>query len=79
MWHLAALDVLAGGIPPGCQACGATWEFLRDSAVGAENVSMSCVPKDGILQLLCKPCCDAYVLKRADLYKGTPFGAALRM
>ena len=33
--------------------------------------------KDGILQMLCSRCTDAYTPKRTDIYKGTQFGATL--
>jgi hypothetical protein len=75
-WHHAALEFLAGnGTPRGCQSCGATWEFLRESRIGVEKVSMFCVPRDGILVLLCDSCIGPYTAKRADLYRGTAFGA----
>jgi hypothetical protein len=73
-WHNRALDFLAGEAQPGCQVCLATWEFLRDSAVGVETVRMYVCPKDGIYQLICSACVGPYVAKRADLYRGTPFG-----
>jgi hypothetical protein len=73
-WHNRALEFLAGRAMPGCQSCLATWEFLRESRVGVENIRMYVVPKDGILQVLCEDCIRPYVEKRADLYRGTPFG-----
>jgi hypothetical protein len=77
-WHNRALEFLAGGQPPGCQACDATWETLRDRAAG-DKVRLYCVPRDGIYQLLCAECVRPYIGKRRDLYKDTAFGAALRM
>jgi len=74
-WHNKAIDFLGGKGMPGCQACGASWDFLRDSAIGVESVRMYVVPKDGIYQLLCATCVRPYVSKRADLYGGTRFGA----
>ncbi len=73
-WHNKALEFLAGAPPPGCQACGATWEFLRDSTPGAE-VRMYVVPADGIYQIRCATCIRGYLPKRRDLYRETPFGA----
>lgn len=73
-WHQHALEFLGGGMPRGCQECGVSWEFLRDSTPGDE-VRMYVVPKDGILQVLCAECVRAYVPKRADLYMGTKFGS----
>jgi hypothetical protein len=73
-WHNKAIEFLAGRAMPGCQKCGATWEFLRDSTPGVE-VRMYVVPRDGIYQLLCAGCIRPYVEKRADLYRGTAFGA----
>ena len=73
-WHQRAVAFLGGAMPPGCQVCGASWEFLRDSTLGDE-VRMYVVPKDGIYQVHCATCVAAYVAKRADLYKGTQFGS----
>lgn len=74
-WHNKALEFLAGGPIPGCQGCGATFEFLRDSTLGVE-IRLYVVPKDGIYQVLCQICCGSYVAKRSDLYRETPFGHA---
>ena len=73
-WHQHALAFLAGEVPRGCQECGATWEFLRDSTLGVE-VRIYVVPRDGILQVLCATCVRRYLPKRADLYHGTQFGS----
>ena len=72
-WHANALEVLAGGVPRGCQGCGASWAQLRDSTPGVE-VRMYVVPKDGIYQVLCAACVRPYTQKRGDLYRGTKFG-----
>lgn len=77
-WHNRAIEFLTGGAIPGCQACGATWELLRDREPGHE-VRLYVVPKDGIYQVLCKGCIAPYVSKRTDLYRGTKFGAARGM
>lgn len=74
-WHNKAIDLLAGRAMPGCQACGATCEFLRNSELSGE-IRMYVVPKDGIYQVLCQSCCGPYVAKRSDLYRETPFGHA---
>lgn len=71
-WHQRALDLLAGELPPGCQECGLTFERIRDATAGAE-VKMYVVPRDGIYQVLCRPCCDVYVRKARTLYRGTAF------
>ena len=73
-WHNKAIEFLAGRGMPGCQACGASWEILRDSAPRDVEVRMYVVPKDGIYQLLCSACVRPYVSTRADLYGGTRFG-----
>lgn len=85
-WHNKALDLLAGRAMPGCQACGATWEKLRDARQNVEMksyvepaVKLYCVPRDGVYQVLCAPCLKGYVSKRADLYRKTPFGASLNL
>lgn len=77
-WHNKALDLLAGRAMPGCQACGASWEKLRDSCPGVE-MKLYVVPREGIYQVLCAPCLKPYVSKRADLYRNTPFGASLNL
>jgi hypothetical protein len=71
-WHFHAQDMLGGAPPRGCQVCQRSWEILRDSTKNVE-VRMYVIPKDGILQLLCRDCCQRYVAKRQDLYKGTEF------
>lgn len=57
--------------PKECAECHASFESLPD--VGGV-VSMVLVPKDGTLQIVCQPCADRYLPKRADLFKGTAFG-----
>lgn len=73
-WHNKAIALLAGEAIPGCQACGASWEILCDRELGS-RIPLYVVPKDGIYQVLCSLCLRAYVPKRADLYRGTSFGA----
>lgn len=73
-WHSHALDLLAGGIPPGCQECEVSFDDMRRSAADAD-IRMYVVPRDGIYQVLCRRCCDRYVRSRRDLYKGTQFGS----
>jgi hypothetical protein len=75
-WHNAAIAMLAGACPRGCQGCGASWEKLRDSTPGVE-VRLYVVPRDGIYQLLCGACVRPYVHARADLFRGTAFGNEL--
>jgi len=77
-WHLHAMDLLAGRVPPGCQECGATMQALVRAA-GNADVRLYVVPRDGIYQVLCKRCCDVYVRSRRDLYKGTEFGAKQKL
>lgn len=72
-WHNKAIALLAGEAIPGCQGCGATWEILCDRELGS-RIPLYVVPKDGIYQVLCSLCLRAYAPKRADLYRGTPFG-----
>ncbi len=73
-WHIHAVEFLGGAVPRGCQECGKTWEFLRDSTLGDE-VRMYVVPKDGIYQIHCALCVREYVRKRSDIYRGTQFGS----
>lgn len=77
-WHVHALQVLAGELPRGCQGCGLTLAELNSFATGA-TVRMYVVPKDGVYQVLCVTCKDAYCAQRADLYRGTQFGQRLKL
>lgn len=77
-WHVENINALAqGGVPMGCFECRVTWAELR-ARVGPDDnpddVKMFLVPKDGIYQLLCRTCSDAYERKRADLLRGTLYG-----
>lgn len=77
-WHNRAIELLAGEAMPGCQACGESHENLYARSGGVE-IRLYVVPKDGIYQVLCAGCVGPYVSKRADLYAGTPFGAAIKL
>jgi len=77
-WHGHALAVLAGAVPRGCQECGLSLEALNAITPGA-TTRMYVVPKDGVYQVLCATCKDAYCAKRADLYRGTPFGSERKL
>jgi hypothetical protein len=76
-WHCAAMDFLGGAPPIGCQECGISWEKLR--AIPGNRSSIFIVPKDGINQMLCAQCKDAYVLLRSDLYRNTKFGDSIKL
>lgn len=65
--------MLAGDPPWGCQECGVTFADL-ESATADGNVSMYMHTKDGIYQVLCRQCSDAYERKRLDLFGGTVYG-----
>lgn len=77
-WHLAALEVLNGNAPRGCQHCGASWEQLQRATPG-HQVRMYVVPKDGIYQLLCATCVRPYTQQRSDLYRNTNYGKELKL
>lgn len=73
--HQEALNVLASGQPPkACQECNTPFVELPVDARGNSRMYMH--QKDGVYQVLCKWCSDAYERKRADLYRSTPYGAA---
>jgi hypothetical protein len=76
--HHHALDVLAGNMPRACQECGLTVAELN-ALSNAPTTRMYVVHKDGIYQVLCLTCTDKYCAKRADLFKGTEFGARLKL
>jgi len=77
-WHARSIQALAeGGVPPGCFECRATWDELRLRIAPGDNpddVKMYLTPKDGIYQLLCSTCSDAYERKRVDLLGDTAYG-----
>ena len=77
-WHQAALRMLAGNPPGGCQECGVTFRQLQERAEGGD-VRMYLHAKDGIYQVLCGRCSDDYVPKRVDLYGHTAFGHARKL
>ena len=77
-WHGHALQVLGGALPRGCQECRMSLEDLA-TLTGDPAMRMFVVPKDGIYQVLCAPCKDAYCRKRQDLYKNTKFGQELKL
>lgn len=68
--HERCLRMLAGAIPPGCMDCG----FGADG-----NIRLWVHLKDGVYQMLCRSCSDAYVKKRADLYGDTESGHARKL
>ncbi len=71
-WHGRALALLAEGtLPPGCQECPLTFGQLNDLAAGP-TVRMYVVVKDGMYQVLCAHCKDAYCALRTDLYTASP-------
>jgi hypothetical protein len=76
--HLEVLKIMASGQPPkACQECNT--EFSNLAADAAGNSRMYIHSKDGVYQVLCSRCSDAYELKRADLYRSTPYGAEKRI
>lgn len=78
-WHHHALELLASGqLPPGCQECGLTMQQLN-AVTNATTTRMYVVPKDGIYQVICLTCKEAYCRKRADLYRGTAFGQEIKV
>lgn len=77
-WHQEALRMLAGQPPRGCQQCGVSFAALQERAAGGD-IRMYVHAKDGIYQILCRTCSDGYVAKRADLYRRTEFGRAMKL
>ena len=73
-WHFHALEFLGGTEGPrGCYGCLLTWRELEARTPGTQ-VRLYVVPKDGILQLLCRDCVQPYLSKRSELFRGTKFG-----
>jgi len=77
-WHEHALKLLSGAIPPGCQVCGLTFADLEARSADG-NTRMYVHMKDGLYQVLCRMCSDAYTVKRRDLYGATEFGHRLKL
>ena len=76
-WHLAALKMIAGDPPKGCQVCGLSYRELE--LIVGSKVRFVAVPKDGIYQVLCGACADGYVVLRRDLVQDTAFAARAGM
>jgi len=72
-WHQKAMRMLGGEPPPGCQECYVTFDALQKISPDG-NVSFRMHLKDGIYQILCRSCSDAYERKRLDLYGDTAYG-----
>jgi hypothetical protein len=73
-WHEKAIEAIGGGeMPSGCQACGRSYETLRAESP-AGDCKLYLHPCDGIYQVRCRACRDAYLTKRVDLYGPTRFG-----
>lgn len=66
------IDLLSTS-PKECGGCLLDFMLLAGDAAG--NVGMRLVLKDGIYQLLCLPCADAYEQKVREQFKGTEYGA----
>lgn len=81
-WHSKALEYLTKNIPPpGCQICGQSLAELAarsGSARPADN-PLWLAPKDGIYQIVCTKCREAYEQKRADLYGETQYGHEMKI
>lgn len=69
-WHRKALNVLAGDPPTECQLCGVK---VADLVARYRSARFVLVPKDGVYQILCKPCEMVYAPKRRDLFERTPY------
>lgn len=72
-WHFHALEFLGGHEPRGCYECLLTWRELEERTPGTQ-VRLYVVPKDGMLQLLCRACVAPYLPRRRELFEGTEFG-----
>ena len=73
--HEKAMQMLSG-LPAekwGCQECGVSAVAIRERSHDG-NCRLYVHWKDGIYEILCRPCSDAYEKKRLDLYGNTPYG-----
>jgi len=62
-----------GEMPKGCMVCGVSMEALRVQSPDG-NARLWVHWKDGIYQMLCRGCSDAYEKRRLDLYGDTAYG-----
>lgn len=68
-------DLTRDGAPRGCNECGISFERLE--AIHGKKVPMVIVTKDGILQILCRPCNQKYAPK-AHVFRNTEYGRRLK-
>ena len=68
--HHRNLLALAGARPRACNECGVSFDRLAEENPFAV---MTVQLKDGVLQLLCKPCARRYE-RKTHLYKNTEYG-----
>jgi len=72
-WHQKALKMFSAQAVFACQECGVTPDELMNSSPDG-NVRLRVYVKDGIYQVLCEKCGDAYERKRLDLFADTAYG-----
>lgn len=76
-WNSRAVRYLGENVPPpGCQECGKSLAelYARTDFRAVPDNRLWLVPKDGIYQILCTQCREAYEQKRADLLADTAYG-----
>ena len=72
-WHEKAIQQLVTATG-GCPECRRSHDEIgRDYPNGEPEYVL--VPKDGIYQLLCRRCEEAYALQRKEMFVGTEHGA----
>lgn len=74
--HRRAMQAVAGVDELTCCECGSHGRNLLDASGEGR---MAIHSKDGIMQLLCPRCSDAYERKRLDLYGDTEYGWRKRL
>lgn len=72
-WEKHTTQIEVFDPPHKCQVCNRTFEEIAAATIG-EKVSMFPHWKDGVYQILCRPCDEIYVRSRRDLYGPTRFG-----
>ena len=78
--HQEALQSLSTGRFIGeCSECGRNAEQLREEHRCGPRGEMAVHFENGKYRLMCRPCDRAYVPKRRELYKDTPYGHALKL
>ena len=77
--HRAALDAMDGKFPKECGFCNKNWQRLSEENPADPKVHMAIIDCQGTYILACKACEMTYVRLVKERYRGTQFGAQLKL